>query len=202
MSLDSRSVTVLALAILLPVEYFLRRKMLSTAVKRRIVRRAVGTVVSASAAWGMATAVDNGTTRAWAPALQIAWGITLLAAVFAAAFLFAQSVALAGGRELPFLRDSSESPAQRRAFGWTVVVGTVLIGVVLLASGTPIFRARLAMAGIGVFSIALAVLRPGGFWDAPRLRVWRASLGDAVVTFVYIGVGIAVVIWALTAHIE
>ncbi len=204
MSLHSllQSITLAFLTLLLPAEYLARRKVLSTEIKRGILGRAVGTIASAAAAWGMASAVDNGTTRVWAPPLQIVWGITLLAAVFAAVFLYAQALALARGTHLPFLHDPTESSASRRAFRWTVIIGAVLVAVVLLVRATPIVRARLAMAGIGLLSILLGVLRPGGFWDDPRVRVWRRVLGDAIVMVIYIGVGVGVIVWAFRAPLE
>src|SRR5213593_161129 len=200
MSLDSG--VLLALALVLPAEYIVRRRVLSADIKRGILSRALGTIASAAVAWGMASAVDNGTTRVWAPPVQIVWGITLLAASFAAVFLYAQAVALARGTHLPFLHDPTESPASRRAFRWTVIVGAVLLALVLLVRATPIVRARLAMAGIGLLSILLGVLRPGGFWDDPLVRVWRRVLGDAIVMLIYVGVGVGVIVWAFTAPLE
>ncbi len=200
MSLDS--VLLIALALVLPVEYIVRRQRLRAEIKRGILGRAVGTIACAAAAWDMASAVDNGTTRVWAPPVQIVWGITLLAAIFAAVFLYAQAVALARGTHLPFLHDPTESAASRRAFRWTVIIGAVLVALVLLVRATPIVRARLAMAGIGLLSILLGVLRPGGFWDDPLLRVWRKVLGDALVMLIYVGVGVGVIVWAFTAPLE
>jgi hypothetical protein len=200
MSLDSIALSALALA--LPAEYLLRRHALNSHDKRRILVRAIGTGVSSAAAWAMANAVDNGTTTAWIPAAQIAWGITLLGAVFTAVFLYAQAFAVAQGRELPFLNEPTESPRSRRAFRWTVIAGVAVIAVVLMAGASPTLRARLAMAGIGVFSILLALLRPGGFWDSPVLIRWRSRLGATIVRLVYIGVGVAVIIWALTTPLK
>ncbi len=197
-----RSITLLALALVLPAEYLVKRKELSTDDKRRILFRAIGTGLSAAAAWGMASAVDNGMTRAWTRPLQIVWGIALLGAVFIAAFLYAQAVAVALGMELPFLRDPAESPASRRAFRWTMIVGTALVTLVLLVHVNPTLRARLAMAGIGLFCVLLAVLRPSGFWDAPRARVWRAILGDRILMLIYVCIGVGIIILALTAPLE
>ncbi len=200
MSIDL--MVLLALALALPAEYLVRRKVLTAQYKRRILFRATGTAVTAVVAWAMASAVDSGATRAWMPGAQIAWGLALMGAVFTAAFLYAQAFALVQGRELPFLNDPTESPKSRRAFRWTVIAGISLIAVVILAGATPTARARLAMAGIGVFSILLAVLRPGGFWDSPILAGWRTRLGGTVVSLIYIGVGVAVIILAITTPLE
>jgi hypothetical protein len=116
MSVDS--IALLAIALALPAEYLVRHKVLTALDKRRILFRASGTAVTAVAAWAMADAVDSGATRAWIPAAQIAWGITLLGAVFAAVFLYAQAFALVQGRELPFFHDPTESPRHLWEIAW------------------------------------------------------------------------------------
>src|SRR5437868_1918470 len=197
-----QSIALVVLAVLLPAEYIARRKVLTAESKRGIWRRAIGTIASAATAWAMATAVDNGTTKVWTPPVQIIWGVSLLATGFTAIFLYAQAVALARGTHLPFLHDPTESPARRRAFRWTAIVGAALVALALVVRATPIVRARLAMAGIGVISVLLGLLRPGGFWDDPRVQVWRRAVGDAIVRLIYVGVGVAVIVWAFTTTLE
>ncbi len=197
-----KTVGLVVLVLALPAEYLLRHAELSPHQRRRILYRALGTLVGAAAVAVMADAVDSGITGSWRPAAQVAWGIGLIGLTLAAAFLYAQAIAIARGTELPFLRDPTQAPSRRKAFRFAVLGGGALMALVLLVHATPIARARLALAVIGLFCILLTLLRPSGFGDARGARDLRALLGDPIVTWLYIAFGIAIIILAFTVHLD
>jgi len=57
------------------------------------------------------------------------------------------------------------------------------------------------VATFGVLPIALGVLKPNGFWDAPNVTGWRWAFSDVGVRTLYIVIGIVWVVAALAGKI-
>ena len=88
----------------------------------------------------------------------------------------------------------------RRGLGHFVLIGLALsVFAVLMPSS--IWGNRLSVAAFGVLPIALGILRPNGFWDAPSVVLWRSGFGKLGVRTIYIVVGIAWIVAALAGKI-
>ena len=81
----------------------------------------------------------------------------------------------------------------RRALGQFVLIGLTLSIVAALMPHSSLGN-RVGVATFGVLPIALGVLRPNGFWDAPNATGWRWAFSDVGVRRLYI---VALCGWSL-----
>ncbi len=88
----------------------------------------------------------------------------------------------------------------RRALGQFVLIGLTLSIVAALMPHSSLGN-RVAVATFGVLPIALGVLKPNGFWDAPNVTGWRWAFSDVGVRTLYIVIGIVWVVAALAGKI-
>ena len=88
----------------------------------------------------------------------------------------------------------------RRALGQFVLIGLTLSLVAALMPNSSIGN-RVGVATVGVLPIALGVLKPAGFWDAPAVTGWRWAFSDLGVRMIYILIGIVWVVAALAGKL-
>jgi hypothetical protein len=96
-------------------------------------------------------------------------------------------------------QDLSATPVPSGGPRASRISGLLGIGLILIAFALfkwPVIQGRFAVAAIGIFVIALVVLRPPGFWDAPSVRNWRRVFGDWAVVVIYVAIGIAGIVAA------
>lgn len=101
------------------------------------------------------------------------------------------------------VRDWLRAPVPSRPLTvWTTLAPLGV--VVIVAAVVPMrgaWKARIAMAGLGLVVASIGIVRPTALWDHGRLKSWRDVFGDRVVWLLYLAIGAGCVSIALLAPV-
>jgi hypothetical protein len=158
-------------------------------------------VVGASAvilAYHMANTVDQGVSRQWPNSLQIVWGVALILLMLYGALTIAQVLRpLLGLSEVDWLPSRDDLRGPDGILAVLVVALCIFAGIAAVALLWPQMLQRAAMVGLGMFIVALVLLKTRAFWDLLEELGWRQAFGDRLVGIAYVLIGLALIIFGL-----
>ena len=160
----------------------------------RIVAGASAVILSCH----MAKTVDQGVSRHWPDALQILWGVALILLMLYGALTITQVLRpLLGMSEVDWFPSRKDLGGTDGILAILVVAFCIFGGVAAVALFWRQMLPRAAMVGLGIFIVALALLKTRAFLDFLERAGWRQAFGDRLVEIVYIMIGLALIILGL-----
>jgi hypothetical protein len=163
----------------------------------RVWRFVTGAVSLAIGFW-MANLIDSGVPERWVPVARYSWVIAMFILMFFGLGALIQVIhPLFGEGEIAWFPSRTELRGRQGLVAVLVVGLFIIITAVLVGSLRPDLLGRAAIAGGGLFIVFLAIARARGFWDNPRIDFWRGILGDQLVRWFYVAIGLACIALAL-----